>query len=128
MLVYLAAMKRSDFLNALSIFFGAGIVSMLRIKSENKVFLLDCPVAGAYYYKYSAVKEKIGLADKLILIREKKNKYDSDAVAIYYKTFKIGYLPRDKNTIIAGLLDQGQKISGFIYSKSKLRMKLYFMK
>ena len=43
----------------------------------------------------------------LNLKRELQNAYDSNAVAIYFDDYKLGYLPQEENEVIAKLLDMG---------------------
>jgi len=57
--------------------------------------------------------------DHPILIRESDNPYDENAIAVTRRGRKIGYVPRQHNTILANLMDQEvilvckvEKISG----------------
>jgi hypothetical protein len=49
--------------------------------------------------------------DRLALVREVDNLHDPDAVAVYWKGLKIGYLPRGENFVVARLLDQRRSLS-----------------
>jgi len=40
----------------------------------------------------------------VILIAESDNPYDPEAVAIFYQDRKIGYVPKDRNTLLSKLL------------------------
>ena len=44
---------------------------------------------------------------ELKLVREPENKYDPEAVAIYYKDFKLGFVPSSENEKISRFLDMG---------------------
>ena len=43
--------------------------------------------------------------DLLSLAREEQNPYDPDAVALYWRGYKLGYLPKGENFLVARLLD-----------------------
>lgn len=45
------------------------------------------------------------------LMRDRKNTYDENAVAVYFGTLKIGYLERAKAAIVAKFIDKGDVFS-----------------
>lgn len=47
----------------------------------------------------------------LSLVRETDNPHDPDAVALYWKGRKLGYLPRGENFLVARLLDRERTLS-----------------
>lgn len=84
---------------------------------ESEIFLLKVKIAGLIYYEASQVKNELKNKDKLILKREPNNKYDKLAIEVYYnKNIKLGYVPRNKNEVIARLMDAGKIIYGLINS------------
>lgn len=84
---------------------------------ESEIFLLKVKIAGLIYYEVSQVKGELKNKDKLILKREPNNKYDKLAIEVYYnKDIKLGYVPRNKNEVIARLMDAGKIIYGLISS------------
>jgi hypothetical protein len=50
----------------------------------------------------------------LTLMREAENPYDPDAVALYWRGCKLGYLPRGENFVVARLLDGRRNLSARI--------------
>ena len=48
---------------------------------------------------------KVG--SQLQLVRERENRFDPNAVAIYLDDYKLGFVPRDENELIAKFLDLG---------------------
>lgn len=44
---------------------------------------------------------------KLELVREENNSHDHNAVAVYYKDLKLGYIPKRQNELISQFLDMG---------------------
>jgi len=66
--------------------------------------ILDCNIAGFNYYDGLDVLKKLKLGAPVTLKPEHDNPYDPNAVSIYYKNIKLGYVPRAKNTYISDLL------------------------
>jgi hypothetical protein len=50
----------------------------------------------------------------LTLRREADNPHDPDAVALYWRGCKLGYLPRGENLVVARLLDRRRPLSARI--------------
>ena len=85
---------------------------------EHKV-LLECPIAGLAYHDISDVWDELYVGAKLALVREKHNKYDTNAVAValaddydgdpehFDFDLILGYVPKTSNAAIATLLDMG---------------------
>ena len=67
-------------------------------------------VAGFKYYGGFKVIDKLKPGVKLKLKTEPKNRYDENAIEIYYKKCKLGYVPRNQNYSIAQILNSGHKI------------------
>ena len=100
-----------------------GDISMLSIipepKYERKV-ILECPVAGIGFHDINDIWDELYVGAKLALVREPKNKYDKNAVAValaddydendpenFDFDFILGYIPRNNNAAIAAMLDMG---------------------
>jgi hypothetical protein len=47
------------------------------------------------------------LHSKLDLVREENNRHDLYAVAVYYRNYKLGFIPMHENEIFAQFLDMG---------------------
>lgn len=43
----------------------------------------------------------------LVLVREPANKFDKNAIAVYADGEKIGYIPKNKNILLAAAIDAG---------------------
>jgi hypothetical protein len=67
-------------------------------------------IAGIEYYEALFVINKLKPGKKLKLKLEPKNKYDENAVEIYYKKHKLGYIPKTANYSIAKILNAGWDI------------------
>ena len=77
----------------------------------NDVKLLSCNIAGFQYYDGLDVEKKIRQNDSLRLVHEQDNAYDKNAVAVYWKHYKLGFIPKYKNEIIANLIRSGKSVS-----------------
>lgn len=86
---------------------------------ERKV-IVECPVAGIGFHDIEEIWDELYVGAKLALVREPKNKYDKNAVAValaddydenapedFYFDFILGYIPRNNNAVIAAMLDIG---------------------
>jgi len=47
----------------------------------------------------------------LLLLRNQDNPHDANAVAVHYKKYKLGFVPRADNTAVAHMLDRGEHLS-----------------
>ena len=76
---------------------------------SREIFLLDIVVAGtthveniSYIYPYLE-KDQV-----LRMQRDPKNKFDENAIALYYDENRIGWVPRELNLVISRLMDAGK--------------------
>jgi hypothetical protein len=64
-------------------------------------------LAGFTYYDGIEVFGELKVGTLLNLKAEHDNKYDPAAVALYYKNKKLGYVPKDENTMLFKFLVLG---------------------
>lgn len=64
-------------------------------------------LAGFTYYDGPFCFKKLKIGKKLKLVLEPNNPYDSNAVAIYYKEHKLGFIPKTENKFPSKLLRAG---------------------
>jgi hypothetical protein len=64
-------------------------------------------IAGFNYYDGFEVYDKLQNGTLLLLRAEPENRFDPEAVAIYYQEMKLGFVPRSENTIIRKFLNLG---------------------
>ena len=74
---------------------------------------INFDIAGFTYWDGTLAFQELIIGTKLQLRREEDNKFAPYAVAIYYKDYKLGFIPRDKNKEISKLCEQ-------VYSKREL--------
>jgi len=67
-------------------------------------------IAGLEYYESYKIQRKLQIGDKLKLKTEPNNRFDENAVEIYYKKYKLGYIPKRANYSIAQILNKGYNI------------------
>lgn len=84
-----------------------------------EIFLLECQVAGTSHI--DGIDEKtagLNLGSLLGFLREPANPHDPLAILILnQQNTKIGYVPRQRNEVIARLMDGGKLIFGKVESK-----------
>ena len=61
-------------------------------------------IAGFQHHDGALVLDKLKLGKKLDLIAQTDNPYDPQAVAIKRKGYMLGYVPKDKNSLLSKLL------------------------
>ncbi|TAH44002.1 MAG: hypothetical protein EYC69_01325 [Bacteroidetes bacterium] len=105
------SMKRLEFLNKL---FGAAAMMLLPlglinpVEEKKKTSLLKFGIRGFQYYRGPDLIHSMRKGDKLTIVREPDNKFDKNAIALYYQNQKIGFVPREKNAVLSRLLDSGR--------------------
>lgn len=109
-------MKRRSFLTSLLGGLGAGLLppplraTPAKPERAPPVLLQESPLAGFQYHLGEVVWPKLSVGQTLRLVREPLNRHDKRAVAIYFDSVKLGYLPRQGNYTVAQMLDRGQAL------------------
>ena len=67
-------------------------------------------IAGFTFYEGVLAFKHLEIGTGLTMKPEPGNRYDENAVAIYYNEHKLGYVPRSQNKAIATILGAGQNI------------------
>jgi hypothetical protein len=73
-------------------------------------------VAGFRHHEAPLLWPALHAGAPLDLVREADNATDADAVAVYWRGRKLGYLPRGENLMAASLLDRRRDLSARIQS------------
>ena len=68
---------------------------------------LNCHLAGFTYWDGAAVFSELEPGTPLELVPEPQNPYDPSAVAFYFGSAKLGYVPSDRNATLAQLMNLG---------------------
>lgn len=61
--------------------------------------LANFSIAGLTFYEATLCFDELKVGTELKFQLEEDNKFDTRAVAIYYKDFKLGFVPRSENRI-----------------------------
>lgn len=108
---------------------GSGQLNIDVFKKE--ILVLECLVAGTSFRKLDKVEPQLSTTVKLDIKREAKNEFDAFAVALQYGDTKVGYVPKDKNEVIARLMDAGKFFYATVEAKEwegnwlRLDVKIY---
>jgi len=72
------------------------------------------PLAGFQYHAGPALWPLLRVGDRLVLVREPWNPYDSAAIRVEWHGVPIGFVPKRENKDLARLMDAGTKLAGRI--------------
>lgn len=75
-----------------------------QFRFEPSRHLMDFHIAGFAYYDGLDVIDELKLGTQVELVSEPNNPADVNAVAIYYKDTKLGYVPNYKNEMLSTLV------------------------
>jgi hypothetical protein len=84
-----------------------------------EIFLLETHVAGTSHIEHiENIEKDLSPQEFVVLRREPENPYDELAIVIIdAQGRKIGYVPQDRNEVLARLMDAGKLIFGRVESK-----------
>lgn len=75
---------------------------------QREIFLLECHVAGTSHVPIEEIEPFLAVGETLTLLREPENAFDALAILVLdARGAKLGYVPRDRNQVLARLLDAG---------------------
>ena len=84
---------------------------------KKEILVLECLVAGTSFRKLNEIEAELVNTVQLEIKREGQNEFDEFAIALHYKDTKVGYIPKDKNEVIARLMDAGKSFYATIAAK-----------
>lgn len=68
------------------------------------IFKRDLTVTGLSQYSFDAIKHKIAVGEKVELIHDPKNRYDSCATGVFVRGEQIGWIKKSENALISEVL------------------------
>jgi hypothetical protein len=95
--------------------FGSGGLNIDVLGRE--IVALECVVAGTSFRQLEDVEGSLSTTVRLDLKREPRNEHDAWAIALWFGNSKVGYIPRDKNEVLARLMDGGKSFHATIQAK-----------
>jgi HIRAN domain len=75
--------------------------------AEASIIVQRSPLAGYRHYGGASVLREMRAGDRLELVREPDNPYDSRAIRVEWRGVKLGYVPRRDNAAVARQMDLG---------------------
>ena len=83
-----------------------------------EVFLMECHVAGTSHRNLVEVEPALKEKDPLVFRRDPENAHDPLAIRILdAEDHDLGFIPQEKNEVVARLMDAGKLIFGRIDAK-----------
>jgi hypothetical protein len=79
-----------------------------------RVLVQSSPLAGFRYHEAADLWDFLRVGDSLDLRREPENPHDANAVAVWWRGRKLGYVPRRENNALAWGIDQGERVGARI--------------
>ncbi len=90
----------------------------LTVPFAKEIFLIETHVAGTSHVPIRQIDTTISTGDSMILRRETDNSHDPLALLILTQNGqKLGYVPRDRNEVLARLMDAGKFLIARLESK-----------
>lgn len=91
-----------------------GITNLIK-PLVKEIYLFDTYIAGTNYVDDLSNFKDLKEGDRLVLKREKDNKFDHKAILVNTESQKkLGYIPRKDNAIFSRLLDAGKLLSATV--------------
>lgn len=81
---------------------------------STRLLVQESPLAGFQFHEGKHLWGDLRVGDRLDLIREPDNSYDTRAVRVEWQGRFLGYVPRADNEAIARQLDRGAKLEARI--------------
>ena len=82
-----------------------------KVVTNNDILLTHILVAGTTHSeRFDEVSWEIEKGDKMTMKRNPRNKYDKNAIGIYYRNIRIGWVPKSENEILAHLMDGDRRL------------------
>ncbi len=104
---------------------------MLALPFARDIFLVETHVAGIVYYQAGSVKTQLLSGLVLCLRREPSNQHDDLAIEVLTDDgIKLGYVPRNRNPVLARLMDAGKLLVAEVtqigewYRQTDIRIKI----
>ena len=93
----------------------------LRAHAEASIIVQQSPLAGFQFYDGKALWDEMKPGDRLVLVRERDNPHDANAVRVEWNGNRLGYIPRRENTDVARQMDRGAPVKARIVKLTQAR-------
>ena len=96
-------------------FVTAAILGPVSVLAADAVIVVQrSPLAAFRHYDGAELWRDLKAGDRLELVREPENPYDSGAIRVEWRGRKLGYVPRRDNAAVARQLDRGTPLEARI--------------
>ena len=82
-----------------------------------EILVLECLATGTSFRKLGKAQDDLKETVHLVMKREGKNEFDNFAIALWFQDTKVGYIPKEKNEVLARLMDAGKQFYATISAK-----------
>lgn len=91
----------------------------LALPFSREIFLIECRVAGTSHLDLEHLEAELLPGARIACLREPQNSYDPMAIRLQDgQGRKLGYVPRERNEVLARLLDAGKTVFGRLEAKA----------
>ena len=97
------------------------VYSACATAQQTRQILQTGSVMGFRHYEGKQVWDDLRIGQKLLLIREPDNTYDSQAIRVEWQGHKLGYVPKADNIDLARLMDNGTNVEAKITALNRSR-------
>ena len=85
-----------------------------KTRPGRRVLLKEVPLAGFEYHRGEGIWPFLVVGAPLRMEREPFNMHDPNAIAVWFHNEHIGYVPQRENTLLARLMDSGERLEARI--------------
>lgn len=78
-------------------------------------------VMGFRHYEGKQIWDNLHVGEKLVLVREPENAFDSQAIRVEWQGHKLGYVPKADNVDLARIMDNGTNVEARIIALNPSR-------
>lgn len=83
-------------------------------QGADQLEVLNTQINGMYYYQIQEIATQLKVGQKIRLKAEPTNKFDTNAIEVYYHNYKLGYIPKMNNRSLFAMLKQPYRVSAYI--------------
>ena len=94
------------------------MAEQMQLMVEN-INLIRGEVTGLQFHDYARYAKQLEVGDRLELRRERLNRFDNAAIAVYFEGDKIGFVAKEDNKILSVLQDHEVPLEAFVTEHNK---------
>lgn len=106
-------MNRAQFLQTIGLGF-LGVAMSSQGKEVKRTIIYSGYIAGLAYYEAANIYHFIKEGQSLTLKRDFHNKYDQNAIEIWQGNFKLGFVAKRDNQVLARMMESGINLQAVV--------------